>query len=135
VGVGVGIDEELINANARGVARAYELTDNEIEKLYGVGMRNPEEVIKIAEASCMICSRKFNSAEDRILPPDSMQLRDYFVRRGMLQVRYICRDCYDSMASPTRDKSIKSPDFRKARPKRKGSLLDAVGLFRFLSRE
>lgn len=63
-----------------------------------------KDLAHIAENSCMVCGKMFGFGEARIVPPQRVQEQDQYIKEGLVSRRYICTQCYERMASGTREK-------------------------------
>ena len=115
MGVGkMGFEEIRMDASGnRDDLYDAEISDFDVQKYYGIGHRDFNEIKQGAQNSCMLCFRRFGVLENKIVPPKRMQDRDYFVRRGILAARYVCTNCFNKSARGTPPRIVRRFRFKK----------------------
>jgi hypothetical protein len=68
---------------------------------YTVDEAERRDLIYIIENSCIACNKPFKSNEVKIVPTRYVQERDEYVRSGVVNRRYICAGCYNTMKYST----------------------------------
>jgi DNA-directed RNA polymerase subunit RPC12/RpoP len=75
---------------------------NEIERRFAGS--EIESLRDFLQGRCMSCNKEFRFFETKVLPTEYIQGKDYFVRKGIVEKRYLCVDCHNRMASRIRDR-------------------------------
>lgn len=52
--------------------------------------------------SCLECNRALDRNEIKVIPPMYIQMKDSYVRNGMVLRRYMCVPCYNALRKPVR---------------------------------
>lgn len=71
-------------------------------RVYAVDEAEGRDLRYLIENSCMTCNKMLPRHAVRVLPTRYMQEKDPYVRNGVVEKRYMCVSCFNSMRSMLR---------------------------------
>lgn len=80
----------------RPFARSRSASDGEE---YPIEDAEAKDLTYLIENTCMTCNQFMKSGTVKIVPPRYFQEHDHYVRKGVVQRRYMCVKCYNSSRS------------------------------------